>query len=137
MEYPTEHFDLVVVGGGPAGTGAAVRAATLYGGCVALVESKNLGGCCVNVGCVPSKALLYFSHLYEMTLPRGELARFGLRVPTPQPNLTTLIARKNDVIRQESVQLARILGDAHVATFSGHASFKVCVGYSLRTIASR
>ena len=58
-------FDLVVIGGGPGGYVAAIKAAQL-GLKVACVEKRGtLGGTCLNVGCIPSKALLHSSHLYE------------------------------------------------------------------------
>ena len=59
-----EIFDVVIVGGGPGGYSAAIRAAQL-GGKIALVEGKNLGGVCLNEGCIPTKFLLHFSDLYK------------------------------------------------------------------------
>ena len=60
-----DNYDLVVIGGGPGGYVAAIKAAQL-GLKTACVESRGtLGGTCLNVGCIPSKALLHSSHLYE------------------------------------------------------------------------
>jgi dihydrolipoamide dehydrogenase len=68
-----EHYDLVVIGSGPGGYVAAIRAAQL-GMKTAIVEKeKTLGGTCLNVGCIPSKALLYSSDLYEVIKNRHKL----------------------------------------------------------------
>lgn len=70
-----EQFDLVVIGGGPGGYVAAIRAAQL-GLKTACVEMRDaLGGTCLNVGCIPSKALLHASHLYEEA--SGHMADWG------------------------------------------------------------
>ena len=59
-----QKYDLVVIGGGPAGYTAAVKAAE-YGYHTALVEADSLGGTCLNRGCIPTKTLLYSAELYE------------------------------------------------------------------------
>ena len=70
-------YDVVIIGGGPGGYNAAIRAGQL-GLSVAVVESrKTLGGTCLNVGCIPSKALLHASELYE--LARKDFAGFGIK----------------------------------------------------------
>jgi pyruvate/2-oxoglutarate dehydrogenase complex dihydrolipoamide dehydrogenase (E3) component len=77
----SQQFDLVVIGGGPGGYEAAIRAAQL-GFKVACIEKRihngkpSLGGTCLNVGCIPSKALLDSSHRYEATI--HELAEHGI-----------------------------------------------------------
>ena len=69
-------YDVVIIGGGPGGYNAAIRAGQ-FGLSVAVVESrKTLGGTCLNVGCIPSKALLHASELYE--LARKDFAGFGI-----------------------------------------------------------
>ncbi|HEX2137592.1 MAG TPA: FAD-dependent oxidoreductase, partial [Microvirga sp.] len=73
-----EAYDLVVIGGGPGGYVAAIRAGQL-GMRVACVEKRGaLGGTCLNVGCIPSKALLHSSELYEEA--RNGLAGHGVKV---------------------------------------------------------
>ncbi len=67
-------FDIVVLGGGPGGYIAAIRAAQ-YGKKVALVEARDLGGTCLNRGCIPTKALLHCAEVYEQT---GNSAIFGV-----------------------------------------------------------
>jgi dihydrolipoamide dehydrogenase len=73
-----EQFDLAVIGGGPGGYVAAIRAAQL-GMKVACIEKRGaLGGTCLNVGCIPSKALLYSSELYEKA--QHEYAGHGIKL---------------------------------------------------------
>jgi dihydrolipoamide dehydrogenase len=72
------HFDLIIIGAGPGGYVAAIRAAQL-GLKTACVESRaTLGGTCLNVGCIPSKALLHASELFEEA-HSGALAKFGIK----------------------------------------------------------
>ena len=74
-------FDLIVVGSGPGGYTGAIRAAQL-GLKTAIVEkNKNLGGTCLNVGCIPSKALLESSEHYAFA--KHSLAKHGVKVPPP------------------------------------------------------
>ncbi len=89
-------YDLVVIGAGPGGYVAAIRAAQL-GMSVAVVESRDrLGGTCLNVGCIPSKALLQSSHLYAETA--HGLAQHGVVVPSVTFDLATMMARKDRVV---------------------------------------
>ncbi|MBI4969701.1 MAG: dihydrolipoyl dehydrogenase [Rhodospirillales bacterium] len=92
----SESFDLVVIGGGPGGYVAAIRAAQL-GQTVALIEKRSaLGGTCLNVGCIPSKALLQSSHHYEAA--RHEFAQHGIKVGSVELDLAALMARKDKVV---------------------------------------
>ena len=94
-----ERFDLVVVGGGPGGYTAAIRAAQL-GKTVACVEKrpgKALGGTCLNVGCIPSKALLDSSEHYETALHK--LVRHGVKVKGVELDLGTMMTRKDGVVK--------------------------------------
>lgn len=94
----TEQFDVVVVGAGPAGYVCAIRAAQL-GFKVALVEKRPaLGGTCLNVGCIPSKALLESSHHYH-TAQHG-LGKHGVEIGKVGLNLKAMITRKDDVVKQ-------------------------------------
>ncbi|MFO1129278.1 MAG: dihydrolipoyl dehydrogenase [Rhodospirillales bacterium] len=91
-----ETFDLIIVGGGPGGYIAAIRAAQL-GMRVACVEKRTaLGGTCLNVGCIPSKALLQSSHLYEQAT--REFAHHGIKVDTVGVDLAAMLKRKSDVV---------------------------------------
>ena len=90
-------FDLVVIGGGPGGYVAAIRAAQL-GMKVACVEMRGaLGGTCLNVGCIPSKALLQSSELFEEA--NHSFADHGIKV-TPKLDLKAMLARKDKIVSE-------------------------------------
>jgi dihydrolipoamide dehydrogenase len=92
-----DRFDLVVVGGGPAGYQGAIRAAQL-GMRVACVEKRDtLGGTCLNVGCIPSKALLDSSEHFHVA--QHGLAAHGVQVGAVTLDLPTMMARKDAVVR--------------------------------------
>ncbi|MCE5271341.1 dihydrolipoyl dehydrogenase [bacterium] len=86
-------FDILVLGGGPGGYVAAIRAAQL-GRSVALVEREALGGVCLNWGCVPSKALLRSAQLYQDILRAGD---FGLKVAEPGFDWSAIVKRSRQV----------------------------------------
>lgn len=91
-------FDVVVIGGGPGGYVAAIRAAQL-GFKVACVEMETtLGGTCLNVGCIPSKALLESSVLFERA--KHEFAVHGISAEGVKMDISQMIARKADIVRQ-------------------------------------
>ena len=91
-----QSFDFLVIGGGPGGYVAAIRAAQL-GLSVALVEQReSLGGTCLNVGCIPSKALLHASHLFAQA--GHELAGFGVKTSAPSLDLKAMMAHKERVV---------------------------------------
>src|ERR1700722_6922004 len=93
----SETFDLVVIGSGPGGYVAAIRAAQL-GKKVACVEKRaTLGGTCLNVGCIPSKALLESSELYVMA--KGQFARHGIQLPSVGLDLAKLLERKDGIVK--------------------------------------
>ena len=90
-------YDVVIIGGGPGGYVAAIRAAQL-GMKVACVEKRgDLGGTCLNIGCIPSKALLHSSELYAET--QHSLAENGIEVGDVQLDLAKMMARKDKVVR--------------------------------------
>jgi dihydrolipoamide dehydrogenase len=89
-------FDLIVIGSGPGGYVAAIRAAQL-GLKTACVERQFLGGTCLNIGCIPSKAMLDSSHrLYELK----NYAKRGIKVDSPQLDLPAMMAFKDTVVKQ-------------------------------------
>jgi len=91
-----DDYDLVVIGGGPGGYVAAIRAAQL-GLRTACVEKRGaLGGTCLNVGCIPSKALLQSSHHFETTA--HELAAHGVKIGNVGLDLATMMKRKDKVV---------------------------------------
>lgn len=93
----SDAYDLVVIGGGPAGYVAAIRAAQL-GMKTACIEGRGaLGGTCLNVGCIPSKALLQSSHHFEMA--DKEFSHHGIDVSGLKLNLKTMLERKDTVVK--------------------------------------
>src|SRR5215469_7587393 len=94
----TERYDVVVIGAGPGGYVAAIRAAQL-GRKTACVDSRaTLGGTCLNIGCIPSKALLQSSEKFAET--RSALAVHGVRVGGVGLDLGAMMARKDQVVSQ-------------------------------------
>ncbi len=92
---PSASYDVVIIGGGPGGYNAAIRAGQL-GLTAACVEMREtLGGTCLNVGCMPSKALLHASELFEMA--GKEFAGLGIEV-TPKLNLAQMMAQKAESV---------------------------------------
>src|SRR5687767_11119303 len=95
MPDPT-NFDLIVIGAGPGGYIAAIRAAQL-GFKTACVEKQYLGGTCLNVGCIPSKALLDSSEKYYAA--KNQFAKHGINVGQLSLDLPKMMARKADVVK--------------------------------------
>jgi dihydrolipoamide dehydrogenase len=97
---PRRSADVVVIGGGPGGYVAAIRAAQLGLSTVCVEMDKTLGGTCVNVGCIPSKALLASSEHYEFA--RQHAAQHGIRTSGIELDLATMLKRKDDVVGQNT-----------------------------------
>jgi dihydrolipoamide dehydrogenase len=111
-------YDLIVIGSGPAGYVCAIRAAQL-GLKTAIVEKdKTLGGTCANVGCIPSKALLHASELYEHA--GKEFKHFGIEV-APKLNLTTMMKHKTDVVAANVQGVAYLMKKNKVDVVNGIA----------------
>ena len=122
-----KNFDVVVIGGGPGGYVAAIRAAQL-GMSVACIDSwKNakggaaLGGTCTNVGCIPSKALLQSSEHFEHA--GHDFAEHGIEVGGLSLNLGQMQARKDKVVSQNNDGIAFLFKKNKVASLLGTASF--------------
>ena len=96
----SDTFDVIVIGGGPGGYVCAIRAAQL-GLKTACVENRGtLGGTCLNVGCIPSKAMLQSSHLFEEA--NHSFASHGIKVSKVELDLPAMLARKDDVVKQNT-----------------------------------
>ena len=95
-----QHADVAVIGGGPGGYVAALRAAQLGLATVCVEMDKTLGGTCVNVGCIPSKALLSSSEHFEFA--RTHAAEHGLVIGDVQLDLARMLDRKNEVVAQNT-----------------------------------
>src|ERR1700710_2358003 len=98
-------FDLIVVGAGPGGYEAAIRAAQL-GLKTAIVEREALGGICLNWGCIPTKALLKSGELYETLSHLGD---YGLAAESRSYDFTKVIARSRAVAKQLSSGVAFLM----------------------------
>jgi dihydrolipoamide dehydrogenase len=89
-------FDLVVLGGGPGGYVAAIRAAQIGMNVACVDENSKFGGTCLRVGCIPSKALLESSHLYHDT--KGSLNTHGIMVGDVRLDLAAMMKRKDQIV---------------------------------------
>jgi dihydrolipoamide dehydrogenase len=113
-------FDVVVIGGGPGGYVAAARAAEL-GLKTACVERRpRLGGVCLNVGCIPSKALLDSSEFYH--LARTGFAEHGIGVGEPALDLARMMARKERIVGELTENVRKLLENRRVEIVAGTAS---------------
>src|SRR5579863_7135251 len=110
-------FDLIVVGGGPGGYVAAIRAAQL-GMKTAVVERDQLGGICLNWGCIPTKALLRTAEIYHLL---HHLDQFGLSARDVAFDAGKVVARSRAVAKQLSNGVAYLLRKNKVAVFAGDA----------------
>ncbi len=114
--------DVLVLGGGPGGYVASIRAAQL-GLSVACVEmDKTLGGTCVNVGCIPSKALLQSSEHYEWL--RLHAAEHGIKVDGASIDLPAMMARKSDVVAQNTKGVEFLFRKNKIAWAKGFGTLK-------------
>ncbi len=114
-----KQYDLVVIGGGPGGYMAAIRAAQC-GLSAALIEKRgSYGGTCLNIGCIPSKALLDSSELYFKA--RQEFAGHGIHVSELSLDLKTMMARKERIVEQLTGGVAMLLKKNGVDTFQAGA----------------
>jgi dihydrolipoamide dehydrogenase len=109
-------FDLIIIGGGPGGYVAAIRAAQL-GGSVALVEREHLGGICLNWGCIPTKALLRTAEVFHLMNNAGD---FGLEVKKVAFDIAKTVKRSRDVARRLSAGVKHLLKKNKVKVFDGH-----------------
>lgn len=125
----SKQFDVLVIGGGPGGYVAAIRAAQL-GFNTACCESNpyadpkgepRLGGTCLNVGCIPSKALLHTSHLFEEA--GHAFAEQGISVGTPKIDVPKMIARKSDIVTKLTSGIKGLFKKNKVTSLNGHGAF--------------
>jgi dihydrolipoamide dehydrogenase len=115
-----EAFDVVVIGAGPGGYPAAIRAAQL-GASVAIVEKEQLGGTCLNWGCIPTKTLIAAADTFARI---KHAATFGIKVQGASVDYATLIGHKNKVVSQLQGGIKQLLTANGVKQFAGVASFK-------------
>ena len=115
-------FDVLIIGAGPGGYVAAIRAAQL-GLRTACVESREtLGGTCLNVGCIPSKAMLHASEFYN-DAKNGMMAKLGVKMDNVTLDLDTMHAQRRDAVKQLTAGVAFLFKKNKVEWLKGQASF--------------
>ena len=114
-------YDVLIIGSGPGGYVAAIRAAQL-GLRTACVESREtLGGTCLNVGCIPSKAMLHASEYFDAAA-NGTMAKMGIKV-TPELDLPTMHGQRLDAVKQLTGGIAFLFKKNKVEWLKGRGSF--------------
>jgi dihydrolipoamide dehydrogenase len=125
----SKQFDVLVIGGGPGGYIAAIRCAQL-GFSVACCEDNayadpkgepRLGGACLNVGCIPTKALLHTSHLFEEA--KESFAGQGIRIGAPEIDVARMIERKNTIVTQLTSGIRGLFKKNKVTFIAGRGAF--------------
>ncbi len=115
------NYDLIVIGSGPGGYIAAIRASQL-GKKVAIIEKyTTLGGTCLNVGCIPSKALLDSSHHYYDAVKHFE--EHGIVIDTPKIDFSKMIDRKAKVVEQTTGGIKYLMDKNNIDVYEGLGSF--------------
>lgn len=115
----TLEHDVVVVGGGPGGYVAAIRAAQLGLNTACVDENPVFGGTCLRVGCIPSKALLESSHLYHAA--KSELSVHGVTTSGVQLDLAAMLARKDKIVGQLTSGISMLFKRKKVTGYNGRA----------------
>jgi dihydrolipoamide dehydrogenase len=115
------NFDLVVIGAGPGGYVAAIRAAQLGLKTACVEKRKTLGGTCLNVGCIPSKALLEISHKFHDA--QHQFEKLGIAISKPKIDVKKLLANKNEIVSGLTQGIAGLLKKNKVTSIEGAAKF--------------
>ena len=111
-------YDLIIIGGGPAGYTAAERAAR--GGLeTLLIEERALGGVCLNEGCIPTKTLLYSAKVWQTV---QSAAKYGVTCTPEQIDPAKVISRKNKVVRKLVAGIRSRMKEAGVTVVTEHAT---------------
>lgn len=114
-------YDVVIIGSGPGGYVAAIRCAQLGMKTAILEKYDTLGGTCLNVGCIPSKALLDSSEHYHNAAHKFE--EHGIKLKSLKADLKQMIARKNSVVSQTCDGVAYLMKKNKIDVHTGHGSF--------------
>ena len=114
-------FDVLFIGAGPGGYVGAIHAAQLGLRTACVDARETLGGTCLNVGCIPSKAMLHASEYYDAAA-NGTMASMGVEV-TPKLNLPAMHAQRRDAVDQLTTGIAFLFKKNKVTWLQGHASF--------------
>ena len=114
-----KQYDITVIGGGPGGYVAAIKASQA-GKKVALIDKGNLGGTCLNVGCIPTKTLLANAHVLRMIRHAED---FGISVQGVSVDYAKMKARKDQVVEKIRKSLTGLLTTNGISIIHGHAEF--------------
>jgi dihydrolipoamide dehydrogenase len=115
------HYDLIVVGAGPGGYVAAIRAAQLGFSCAVVEKDASLGGTCLNIGCIPSKALLDSSELYARIRDAEAMRGRGIRLAGAELDLPAMLAHKQRVVDKLTGGVATLFQANGVERYHGTA----------------
>ncbi|MEM7569544.1 MAG: dihydrolipoyl dehydrogenase [Pseudomonadota bacterium] len=116
-------YDVIVIGAGPGGYVAAIRAAQLGFKTACVEKRETLGGTCLNVGCIPSKALLHASELYE-EITGGHMEKWGVKVKGAEVDLGAMLDEKDDAVEDLTKGVAGLFKKNKIDWLKGTASFK-------------
>ena len=127
-------YDLIIIGGGPGGYVSAIRAAQL-GKKVALVERDQLGGVCLNWGCIPTKSLLESAETYRSIVDAGKM---GIECGPAVPNIKMIVARSREIVKQLTNGVQYLMKKNKIDIYYGHGRLYQCDGdYKLVEIQSK
>lgn len=114
-------YDLVIIGGGPAGYNSAARAGKA-GMQVLMIEKNKVGGTCLNEGCIPSKAFLYSAKVYDYV---NNAAKYGIQIDSNKTYVQALVVeRKNKIVKKLSNSISYLLKSSNVEYINGEAFIK-------------
>lgn len=117
----SQNFDLIIIGAGPGGYVAAIRAAQLGLKTACVEKHTALGGTCLNVGCIPSKALLEISHKFHDA--NHQFEKLGIEVSKPKIDVKKLLQNKNEIISGLTAGISGLFKKNKVTHISGAAKF--------------
>ncbi|GGK08992.1 dihydrolipoyl dehydrogenase [Pseudomonas matsuisoli] len=117
---PSRDTHVLIIGGGPGGYIAAIRAAQL-GLHTTLVEADALGGTCLNVGCIPSKALIHVADTFDRARQQADGAALGIRVMSPSLDVDQAVSWKNGIVDRLTTGVAGLLKKSGVDVINGWA----------------
>ena len=115
------HYDLIIIGAGPGGYVAAIRAAQLGLKAACVEKEKVLGGTCLNIGCIPSKCLLQSSEMYANILHNAKT--HGIKAD-PKLNFSQMMKRKGEIISDFNLGIEALFKKNKVTSITGTATFK-------------
>lgn len=120
MMAPMQSSTLLIIGGGPGGYVAAIRAAQL-GIATTLVEAGDVGGTCLNIGCIPSKALIHAAEEFDKVVHYAGKSALGIRAAQPSIDIAATVAWKDGIVKRLTGGVAGLLKKHGVRVINGRA----------------